>query len=68
MPATLLGAGLYAAFLALQVLQGPAALRSGLIFKIPVAMLLFVAVIAALCRRVAPGKTSVERLAEEIPK
>lgn len=56
LPATLLGAGLYAVFLTLQVLHSVAALKSGLIFKIPVASLLLLAVVAALWHPISPRK------------
>ena len=48
-PAALIGAGLYAGFLALQLLHGVAAFKSGLIFKVPIVALLFVAVLCG-CR------------------
>ena len=66
--ATLLGVGLYAAFLASQVLQSVAALNSGLVFKIPVAFLLLLAVVAALWCPVAPNEPPVEESAEKIHK
>ena len=54
--ASLAGAGLYAVFLAVQVLQSVAALKSGLVFKIPIALMLLVAVAAARWWPVVPGK------------
>jgi len=54
--ATLLGAGIYAVFLTLQALHSVAALKSGLIFKIPVAALLLLAVAAAIWGPAAPRK------------
>ena len=55
--AALTGAGLYAGLLALQLLHGVAALKSGLVFKIPVVLFLLVAVVLALRRRgVAPPR------------
>ena len=68
LPATLLGSGLYAVFLALQVLHSVAALKSGLIFKIPVAALLLLAVAAAWWRRNVPGILSPEELTESFPR
>lgn len=50
LPAALMGAGLYAVLLALQLLHSVAALKSGLIFKIPIVILLLVAVVFALRR------------------
>ncbi len=59
-PTTLVGAGLYACFLGLQAQHSVAALQSGLVFKIPVALLLLFAVAAALWRRFVAGKHSVD--------
>lgn len=52
--AALLGAGLYAGFLSLQLLHGGAALQSGLVFKIPVVLFLLVAVSLARRRSATP--------------
>ena len=53
--AALIGAALYAAFLALQAFRGIDWLMSGLIFKVPVVLLLLVAVVSALQRSHPPG-------------
>lgn len=52
--AALIGAGFYGGFLALQLLHSVASLKSGLIFKTPVVMLLLTAAVFALRRPVAP--------------
>jgi len=51
--AALFAAALYAGFLALQMWHGVAALKSGLIFKVPIVALLLVAVVLGLRRRSA---------------
>src|SRR5881396_2996682 len=50
LPAALIGVGLYAAFLAFQALRSVGLLMSGFIFKIPVVVLLLIAVVFALRR------------------
>jgi hypothetical protein len=58
LPAALIGAVLYAAFLALQASRSMDLLMAGLIFKIPVVILLIVAVVFAL-RRPPTGEERV---------
>ena len=59
-PAALVGAVLYAAFLVLQASRSMDLLMSGLIFKIPVVILLVVAVVSAL--RSPPAPPAEERV------
>jgi hypothetical protein len=53
LPAAVIGSVLYAAFLAFQASRSSDLLMSGLIFKIPVVILLLVAVVSALKRPAA---------------
>lgn len=55
LPAAIIGVVLYAAFLAIQASRSVYLLMAGLIFKIPVVILLFLAVVFAL-RRPPPSK------------
>ena len=60
LPAAVVGAVLYAAFLAFQVSRSMDLLMTGLIFKIPVVILLVVAVVFALRR--PPASSGEERV------
>ena len=57
LPAALIGAVLYAAFLAFQASRSMDLLMTGLIFKIPVVILLIVAVVFVLRRPPTGGET-----------
>ena len=58
--ATLVGAGTYAAFLALQAHRSAAALNSGIILKVPVAAFLLLALAAAWWHTPASRKVPAE--------
>jgi hypothetical protein len=60
LPAALAGAALYLAFLLFQASRSMQLLMAGLIFKVPIVVLLVVAVVAAL--RCPPASTGEERV------